>query len=605
MSRMAITPATRQALEHWRDLKFGMFIHFGVYSMLAGEWKGEKVPGLGEWLQCRKKIPSADYAAAARAFNPAAWDPDTIARLAAAAGMKYLVITAKHHDGFALFDSQASDYNLAQAAYGRDLLRPLVEACRRHGLMPGFYYSQDLDWHDPDGGLNTWDFPEDKKDFAAYLERKAKPQLTELLTRYGDIGVIWFDTPVTVTCEQSRALGDLVHRLQPACLVNSRIGHGFGDFVSLGDNQVPGGRCEDFAETAGTLNDTWGYKNVDQQWKSPREIIVQLCELASKGVNYLLNIGPDGQGRVPAATVDCLHAVGEWLGGCGEAIYGTRPSPFPLSFPWGSVTLKDCRMFLLVTAADTREVALSGVLSEPQAARLLGATARDVAFAYADGVLRVDLAGLGDRALLEVPVIEVAFDGKPRFDARLAQQPDGSVILPAHLCRLQARNREGAAQMELADLPADKQVEYVQKRKLWGDRRPAPWLMQVEPGGFIDNWKSTDSCVEWEFELTHPGSYDVWVQSVSSKYIPWAGGHRVRAEAAGDACEGPLVKQVAIASPRSRYYPENACRIGTLRLDQPGSVALRLHALRIDPDHPEGLAVTEVRLTKTRHGEVV
>jgi alpha-L-fucosidase len=263
---------TQGALEKWSDLKFGMFIHFGVYSMLAGKWKGENVPGLAEWMPCREKIPVAEYEQIAKTFNPVDWDPEVIVKLAVAAGMKYLVITAKHHDGFALFDSKASDYNITRAAYGRDLLKPLVEACRRHGILPGFYYSQDLDWHDPDGGLNTWDFPADQKDFASYLERKAKPQLTELLTGYGDIAVIWFDTPVTLTHEQSKALTDLVHGLQPGCLVNSRIGHGFGDFESLGDNQVPGGCCEGYAETAGTFNDSWGYKEGDSNWKTPREI---------------------------------------------------------------------------------------------------------------------------------------------------------------------------------------------------------------------------------------------------------------------------------------------------------------------------------------------
>jgi alpha-L-fucosidase len=182
MTTTATDNNTQGALERWSDLKFGMFIHFGIYSMLAGKWKGESVPGLAEWMPCRKKIPLAEYVEVAKEFNPAEWDPEVVVKLAVDAGMKYLVITAKHHDGFALFDSKASSYNAVWAACGRDLLKPLVEACRRHVILPGFYYSQDLDWHDPDGGLNTWDFPADQKHFASYLERKAKPQLTELLT---------------------------------------------------------------------------------------------------------------------------------------------------------------------------------------------------------------------------------------------------------------------------------------------------------------------------------------------------------------------------------------------------------------------------------------
>jgi hypothetical protein len=252
-------------------------------------------------------------------------------------------------------------------------------------------------------------------------------------------------------------------------------------------------------------------------------------------------------------------------------------------------------MFLLITSETTRDVVLGGILSEPLAARVLGDSGREVAFKYADGVLRVDL---GDSVPAGVPVIEVVFAEEPRFDTRLAQQPDGSVLLPAHLCRIHGQIRETDDQGERADLPADKQVEYAQKRKLWGDRRPAPWMMQVEPGGFIDKWMSTDNFIEWDFELANPGTYDVWVQSVSSKYSPWKGEHRVRIEVAGSACEGTLVKDVAITSPRSRYYPENACRLGTFRIEQQGKVTLRLRALELRPDCPEGLAATEVRLSK-------
>jgi alpha-L-fucosidase len=583
---------TLLALEHWRDLKFGMFIHFGVYSMLAGEWKGEKVKGLGEWLQCIKRIPSAEYAAVAKTFNPTDWDPEDIARLAADTGMKYLVITAKHHDGFGLFDSLASDYNIRNAAYGKDLLKELVAACRRHGVMPGFYYSQDLDWHDPDGTRNDWDFDPAKKNFAAYLERKVKPQLTELLTQYGEIGVIWFDTPVTVTFEQSKELAELVHSLQPNCVFNSRLGNGFGDFESLGDNQVPGGRCESFAETAGTINDTWGYKNVDQDWKTPREVIVQLCELASKGVNYLLNIGPDGQGRVPAETVDCLMEVGAWIERCGEAVYGTEANPFPLSFPWGGITTKEKRMYLLVTEAGTREISLGGILSQPQSARLLGYPENKVGMSWSDGVLTIDLA---ENPEPYVPVIEIVFAEEPKLNTRLGQLPDGSVILPAYLSQLDIQDA-GLADMDIDSLPEDKKVEIESRKKLYGNKRPHPWSMQIDPGGFIQNWKSTANSVRWEFELDQPGAFEVWVSSVSSKYVPWQGGHRVRAEVGNSSCEGELVEELAIQSPRSKYYPENACRIGTLELKETGPVSLKLQALEICPDRAEGLAVTEIML---------
>lgn len=587
-----------RALEKWRDLKFGMFIHFGVYSQLAGEWRGEKIRGLGEWIQCMKKIPSAEYSALAKTFNPVEWDPEAIATLAADAGMKYLVITSKHHDGFALFDSKVSDYNIAKSAYGRDLLKPLVEACRRHGVRPGFYYSQDLDWHDPDGTGNNWDFAEDKKNFAAYLERKVKPQLTELLTNYGDLAVIWFDTPVTLTIEQSKSLADLVHSLQPECVINSRIGHGFGDFTSLGDNQVPGGRFEGFGETAGTINDTWGFKNVDQKWKTPREVIVQLCDLASKGVNYLLNIGPDGQGRVPRETVDCLHSVGAWLRRCGSAVYGTEPNPFPISFPWGGITLAGEKMYLLVTTAGVTELSIGGVLSKPISALFLGYPEGKISFRHANNVLRIEMGPSPDPY---VSVIEILFGENPCFDTRLKQLPDGTVLLPAHLAKLTVHEKAAAYCEPPEDLPADVRIQFSKWQILFGPEKPAPWLMQVDPGGWISNWKSTANYIEWAFEVERPGEFEVWVNTVSGKYVPWQGGHRIRISAGNTVCEGILKEETAVSTPRSRYYPENSCRIGTVRFDKAGAINLKLEALEIISERPEGLAVSEIRLVPKKH----
>lgn len=583
---------TQQALKNWSDLKFGMFIHFGVYSMLAGEWQGEKVKGLGEWIQCMKRIPSKEYGQVAKSFNPTQWDPEAIAKLASEAGMKYLVITSKHHDGFALFDSKASDYNIVNSVYGKDLLAPLVEACRRHGVMPGFYYSQDLDWHDPDGTLNEWDFDPQKKDFSAYLERKVKPQLTELLTRYGEIGVIWFDTPKQLTLEQSKELADLVHSLQPSCVFNSRLGNGFGDFESLGDNQVPGARCETFAETAGTINDTWGYKNVDQDWKTPREVAVQLCELASKGVNYLLNIGPDGLGRVPQETVDCLQEVGQWTRRCAKALYGTEATPFPLSFPWGGVTLKEKNLYLLLTGKQTKNIQLGGIMSQPKSVSLLGYPEAKVEIGWSENVLSLTLPHNPEPL---VPVIELSFDRQPELDTRLGQLPNDSIILPACLSQLDIQDNS-LLSIDLDSMSEDKKIEIETRKKLYGDKRPHPWSMQIELGGFIQNWKSTRNSIHWEFQLDRPCTFEVWVSSVSSKYIPWKGGHRVSVEVDNQCCQGELLEEVAIQSPRSKYFPENACKIGSIHLKQTGCVKLKLTALEINEQLPEGLAVTEVKL---------
>ena len=324
-----------------------MFIHWGLYAIPAGIWKGEPVEGIGEWIMFRARIPRREYEALAERFNPTRFDARAWVRLALDAGMRYLVITAKHHDGFALYRSPCCSYNIVDATpFAHDPLAELAEACREAGLKLGFYYSQDQDWHDPDGSRNDWDFVEEEKDFAAYLERKVKPQVRELLTQYGPVGLIWFDTPYTISREHSIELRDFVHRLQPDCLVSGRIGNDVGDYGSLGDNQIPAGRVRADYETPATLNDTWGFKSTDHNWKSTETLILLLIDLASKGVNYLLNVGPTAEGVIPEPSAERLRAIGAWMRTNGEAIYGTAGSPFPYEHDGLRMTVKPGRLFL-------------------------------------------------------------------------------------------------------------------------------------------------------------------------------------------------------------------------------------------------------------------
>ncbi len=230
--------AREKRLQWWRDARFGMFIHWGLYAVPAGEWKGKQIPGIGEWIMNRARIPVDEYEQLATQFNPVNFNAEEWVRVAKDAGMKYITITAKHHDGFAMFGSKASRYNIVDATpFHRDPLKELAAACQKAGIKLCFYYSQTQDWHEPDADGNTWDFPdESKKDFAKYLKEKAIPQVRELLTNYGPIGMIWFDTPRKITKEQSEELAALVHQLQPQCLVNGRVGHNAGDYDSAGDN---------------------------------------------------------------------------------------------------------------------------------------------------------------------------------------------------------------------------------------------------------------------------------------------------------------------------------------------------------------------------------
>jgi alpha-L-fucosidase len=323
-------PQSQDAKMEWfREAKFGLFIHWGLYAIPAGEWKGQPVPGLGEWIMNHAKIPVTEYEQLAKQFNPVKFDAEEWVKLAEDAGMKYIVITSKHHDGFAMYHSQVSPYNVYDATpFHRDPLEELALACARHHIKFGFYYSQAQDWHEKNGAGNTWDFgPDDQKDYDQYLRGKSEPQVKELLTNYGPVCLIWFDTPRMMTAERGRRFIDIVHTLQPATLIDGRLGKE-GDYRSMGDNRIPNQVVQGDWEVPATLNHTWGFKKDDTDWKSPTDLTFKLVDIASKGGNYLLNVGPTAEGVIPQASQDNLRAVGRWLKVNGEAIYGAGPTPF-------------------------------------------------------------------------------------------------------------------------------------------------------------------------------------------------------------------------------------------------------------------------------------
>lgn len=335
--------------QQWfKDAKFGLFIHWGLYAVLAGEYNGKKTDRIAEWIMNDLDIPAEEYEKLASQFNPVEFDADMIVRKAKEWGMKYIVFTSKHHEGFAMWDSKCSDYNVVKATpYGKDIVRQLKEACDKYDMKLGFYYSQAQDWHDPDGYMHRKD--NSHKNYRAYLERKCFPQLRELLTEYGEVALIWFDTPMGTTKEESQEMVDLVKSLQPDCIVSGRIGNGLGEYMTTGDNFIPRLPYEGDWEVPATLNDTWGFNKDDHNWKNPEEIIQLLVKINSRGGNYLLNIGPEASGHVPDESMGILDEVGKFVNENEEAIFGTkRVGVYAYELDWGMLTRKDHKLYVHV-----------------------------------------------------------------------------------------------------------------------------------------------------------------------------------------------------------------------------------------------------------------
>jgi alpha-L-fucosidase len=546
-----------------KDSRFAMFIHWGLYSELAGEWKGKTYYGISEWIMNRAKIPVSEYEQVASRFNPVEFNALEWVRTAKAAGMRHIMITSKHHDGFAMFKSSASPYNIVDATpFKRDPIKELSEACRAEGLRFGLYYSQTTDWHEADAVGNTWDFAT-KGNFATYFEKKAVPQIREVMANYKP-AAIWFDTPGPITRDESRMLVDLVHKAEPQCLVNSRIGNGLGDYETLGDMEIPRLPRSGLWETVDTHNDSWGYAAYDINFKSPREILERLLRVVSRGGVYMLNVGPDGKGRIPEMSVRVLGEVGKWVSAHESAIHGSGPTPFgPL--PWGECTTRGNTLFLHVFQwPENGRLLVPGLTSKVKSAKL-------------DSGAAVAFESTPDGLLLRVPVTPPS-----GLVPVVTLQTEGEVKATRGLYVLNGvRNPLDPAVARLTSSKVAK-VNWMEK---FGDWKHAEC---------IGNWDGAQSTAAWDFRTVEPGAFNVDVEYTApaeDDYSEWRLSYGGKSVAFPLIDTGERAKRAAFggALPRFRTY-----RVGVIDLPKAGA-----HTITFGPTGSAGKGVRVASLILT------
>jgi alpha-L-fucosidase len=575
-----LDPDREKRLGWWREARFGMMVHWGLYALPAGQWKGQAIPGIGEWIMNRAKIPVKEYEQLAKRFNPVQFDADAWVAVAKNAGMKYIVITSKHHDGFAMYGSKASPYNIVDATpFKRDPMKELAAACQRAGIKLGFYYSQTQDWHEYDAVGNTWDWPEPdaKKDFSKYFEAKCKPQVKEILTGYGPLAEIWFDTPRNISKEMSLELVDMVRKLNPQCLVDGRVGNGVGDYESAGDNQISATNMKRDWETPVTLNDTWGFKRDDNNWKSSTVLVRQLVQVAGRNGNYLLNVGPTAEGIIPAPSVERLAEVGQWMKVNGDSIYGTKGSPFEYDFPWGAITTKadPNRVYLHIFEwpADGA-FSIVGIKTKIKKAYLLAEPSKPL-FMRQDNIAKTDHYSLTLRLPKSAPddkdtVVALDIDPETPLDVLpgVLQQPDGSVTLPANLGGIHT------------------------------DSGKAPTL-QIDSRGVAMHWTKAGEWMNWEFR-SNQGRFNVIVITSQTKDgKDWEGGHQVSVNVDGKEIKGAVTDDGHVQNPSNPYWPYVESKIGTIDLGPAVLHQLALKAEKLEGGKGLGLTLVSVKLVPT------
>ncbi|MDR0726075.1 MAG: alpha-L-fucosidase [Prevotellaceae bacterium] len=477
---------------------YAMFVHWGLYSQLGNKWEEKTYYGNSEWIMERNMahIPVDEYKATARNFNPDKFNAKELAQLAKDAGMKYIIITSKHHDGFAMYHSKCNKFNIVDATpFKRDPMKELSEACKELGLGFGFYYSHNQDWTYPGGTSGPKvDHEGNPKTFDDYFNEKCLPQVEEITRNYGDIELIWFDTPGRIPAKYAKQLVEVVHRNQPGALVSGRVGFNMGDYRTLGDMEVPLTNIDGLWEGVDVTNDSWGYAWYDQNWKTPKQILNYLISTIARGGTYMLNVGPDPSGQVPEQAQMFLRLAGKWIARYPQVIYSAEASPWGHALPWGDVVVNDGKLYLTVFDWPTSgKLYLPGLESEIVSVKLLTNSKPQKLNFTKEG--RWTVIGLPCSAPEKlVSVIELSLKGDIKVDNTQSVDPEFGLNLSAKF-----------------STPENGKV--VNKR--WMEKF-GEWKQKHQVGDWNENTNVT-----WEFDIKTPGRYFIEITASGSGPRVW------------------------------------------------------------------------------------
>ena len=562
----------------WENAGLGMMVHFGAYAMYGGEYKGVVTPYCAEWIQAEKRIPNEEYTETAKEFNPVNFNADEWIKTAYDAGVRYIVFTTKHHEGFCNFRTDYSDFSLWNYQK-RDLVAELAEACRKYGVRLGLYYSHCLDWHEKHGGgaekdprgslgispYNDWDFPDKSDwDFDKYLNEKSYPQVKELLTNYGDVDIIWFDCCWGVTVEQAKKFYDMVKEYQPHCMTNSRLcelTEEFHDYKGLGDNSVAGKPTPNRCESILTLNGTWGYNKGDNNWKSTEQVLTTLAKCSAVNANLSINVGPKPDGTWPDGTVKIFRELAEWMKINGESIHGTKPVLAPMGCEEYVFNKKGNTVYLHFLK-NVKDLELCHIKSKVKNIKVLGdAYTIDWSQNY-DEQTGLEIVRINCKGNTELTVLALEFDGEPEFSQDIIEQNHSFSLSPVY----------------------GKLTENIASK--------------VNEQGIIAGWYDTEDSVSWDFICREPGEYKATlITSAVEFYGEWKGGHKISLNVNGKDYDTFEVINDGDIKEAGEVWKQAKTDLGLVTIDRKGFNTLKLSAHFIKENTP-GLGVVKVLLEK-------